>query len=107
MSFAELLTPLKGRKSAMPRSAVHRNARLRPKPSRLVPTTWPCPLTALAWLTAPPSVPRSWIETSVDRKSTRLNSSHSQISYAVFCLKKKKSRQHVRSQLYHRCPLDE
>src|SRR2546430_3675201 len=28
---------------------------------------------------------------SVDRKSTRLNSSHSQISYAVFCLKKKKT----------------
>src|SRR2546430_10660773 len=28
--------------------------------------------------------------TSLDRKSTRLNSSHSQISYAVFCLKKKK-----------------
>src|SRR2546427_6083225 len=28
-----------------------------------------------------------------DRKSTRLNSSHSQISYAVFCLKKKKERQ--------------
>src|SRR3712207_7348254 len=34
-----------------------------------------------------------------DRKSTRLNSSHANISYAVFCLKKKKSRplhgQHV------------
>src|SRR2546427_7979206 len=28
---------------------------------------------------------------SGDRKSTRLNSSHSQISYAVFCLKKKKT----------------
>src|SRR5438270_5220460 len=27
---------------------------------------------------------------NLDRKSTRLNSSHSQISYAVFCLKKKK-----------------
>src|SRR2546430_8281060 len=27
-----------------------------------------------------------------DRKSTRLNSSHSQISYAVFCLKKKKTK---------------
>src|SRR5688572_32721093 len=27
----------------------------------------------------------------LDRKSTRLNSSHSQISYAVFCLKKKKA----------------
>src|SRR2546430_3073913 len=29
----------------------------------------------------------------LDRKSTRLNSSHSQISYAVFCLKKKKIRE--------------
>src|SRR2546430_10832152 len=29
-----------------------------------------------------------------DRKSTRLNSSHSQISYAVFCLKKKKRENH-------------
>src|SRR2546430_10159852 len=29
-------------------------------------------------------------ESVADRKSTRLNSSHSQISYAVFCLKKKK-----------------
>src|SRR5688572_31541053 len=29
--------------------------------------------------------------TLTDRKSTRLNSSHSQISYAVFCLKKKKT----------------
>src|SRR5438270_10661404 len=29
-----------------------------------------------------------------DRKSTRLNSSHSQISYAVFCLKKKKRNEH-------------
>src|SRR2546430_5647864 len=35
-----------------------------------------------------------WSETG-DRKSTRLNSSHSQISYAVFCLKKKKNH-HVR-----------
>src|SRR5256886_10352015 len=37
----------------------------------------------------------------LDRKSTRLNSSHSQISYAVFCLKKKKyNTQHVTSP-YH------
>src|SRR5438270_5198485 len=40
--------------------------------------------------------PRRWCMTglphSPDRKSTRLNSSHSQISYAVFCLKKKKNR---------------
>src|SRR5256886_8770386 len=32
-----------------------------------------------------------------DRKSTRLNSSHSQISYAVFCLKKKKQTTEVSS----------
>src|SRR3712207_8477446 len=30
---------------------------------------------------------------SLDRKSTRLNSSHANISYAVFCLKKKKNRE--------------
>src|SRR2546430_7799578 len=33
---------------------------------------------------------RPVMRSSTDRKSTRLNSSHSQISYAVFCLKKKK-----------------
>src|SRR2546430_12998184 len=33
----------------------------------------------------------------VDRKSTRLNSSHSQISYAVFCLKKKKKSSKTRT----------
>src|SRR5690606_42011163 len=32
------------------------------------------------------------LEDLLDRKSTRLNSSHVKISYAVFCLKKKKSR---------------
>src|SRR5688572_31348502 len=35
-----------------------------------------------------------------DRKSTRLNSSHSQISYAVFCLKKKKKNQQQKPQTY-------
>src|SRR2546430_10251845 len=40
---------------------------------------------------------------SLDRKSTRLNSSHSQISYAVFCLKKKKE---LQLQLIQRpCPV--
>src|SRR5688572_31076417 len=34
-----------------------------------------------------------------DRKSTRLNSSHSQISYAVFCLKKKRSVEDVAQSL--------
>src|SRR3712207_7332387 len=40
-----------------------------------------------------------------DRKSTRLNSSHANISYAVFCLKKKKSTE--RYSVAHRiCPAD-
>src|SRR2546430_12329360 len=43
-----------------------------------------------------------------DRKSTRLNSSHSQISYAVFCLKKKKKRprdaRHTRERYRARSP---
>src|SRR2546427_1285121 len=39
------------------------------------------------------SVAIAWLDQRCqrDRKSTRLNSSHSQISYAVFCLKKKKA----------------
>src|SRR2546430_11469042 len=35
------------------------------------------------------SLPELLLQHGPDRKSTRLNSSHSQISYAVFCLKKK------------------
>src|SRR2546422_4951389 len=46
----------------------------------------------------------SWKDTSIrtalaplaDRKSTRLNSSHGYISYAVFCLKKKKTMTHIK-----------
>src|SRR2546421_4524989 len=40
---------------------------------------------AVAWCRG---LPRAWC-LRADRKSTRLNSSHDQISYAVFCLKKK------------------
>src|SRR3712207_6897979 len=36
------------------------------------------------------------LRSGLDRKSTRLNSSHANISYAVFCLKKKKKRSHRR-----------
>src|SRR2546430_13182351 len=43
--------------------------------------------------------PRKTATRSPDRKSTRLNSSHSQISYAVFCLKKKKK--HKLSTIHH------
>src|SRR2546427_9329451 len=41
---------------------------------------------------------------STDRKSTRLNSSHSQISYAVFCLKKKTTQTAQPELRFHRYP---
>src|SRR2546422_1854465 len=42
----------------------------------------------------------SWVFTG-DRKSTRLNSSHGYISYAVFCLKKKKNNVHTGGSSHH------
>src|SRR5438094_6806045 len=49
-----------------------------------------------------PPPPRSAAEAdAVDRKSTRLNSSHRTISYAVFCLKKKKkNKKHNKHKIY-------
>src|SRR5690554_7644165 len=40
-----------------------------------------------------PDLPEAFEGFRIDRKSTRLNSSHVRISYAVFCLKKKKKKQ--------------
>src|SRR3712207_9008900 len=42
-----------------------------------------------------PYRPASHKRVSADRKSTRLNSSHANISYAVFCLKKKKTKSKI------------
>src|SRR2546430_7265895 len=64
------------RSTLFPYTTLFRSRSAPPSPSsssRSVPTDRP-----------PPDSP-------LDRKSTRLNSSHSQISYAVFCLKKKKN----------------
>src|SRR2546430_16340207 len=44
----------------------------------------------MGWTSRPPRWSNPGHTSQSDRKSTRLNSSHSQISYAVFCLKKKK-----------------
>src|SRR3712207_7044468 len=46
------------------------------------------------WTGYPKRTPWDWVDlliVPIDRKSTRLNSSHANISYAVFCLKKKKN----------------
>src|SRR3712207_7131103 len=65
-----------------PHSTVHQVLRRggcsRPEPDERAPVIryeWPCP--------------GQLLHMDVDRKSTRLNSSHATISYAVFCLKKK------------------
>src|SRR5690349_22979029 len=50
-------------------------------------------------LTSPPGKRDLLLVEMLDRKSTRLNSSHVEISYAVFCLKKKKNKQNKDSQV--------
>src|SRR5258707_7004811 len=75
----------------------------RPPRSTLFPYTTlfrspPRVLTFMArrWLHSRPcwSKPAARLRILRDRKSTRLNSSHANISYAVFCLKKKKKTKH-------------
>src|SRR2546430_17668330 len=51
------------------------------------PSIWSTTVCAAIW----PIFTSGCLTVEIDRKSTRLNSSHSQISYAVFCLKKKKT----------------
>src|SRR2546422_8566384 len=65
---------------------------------RFTETTAPL-ISAVGWS---PSKTFTGSEQSGDRKSTRLNSSHGYISYAVFCLKKKKNRQPDTTVLRHR-----
>src|SRR2546430_12271999 len=61
-------------------------------PFTVMRTSWTPSVPAVA-ATALPREKRKYHSTqTIDRKSTRLNSSHSQISYAVFCLKKKKKK---------------
>src|SRR5207245_11631948 len=77
----------------------YRSRRGRVNPRRLSRTFWPASGSVTQRRrTIVPSAPAavlvgsttSPLGTIVDRKSTRLNSSHGSISYAVFCLKKKK-----------------
>src|SRR2546430_4114495 len=48
--------------------------------------------TVASWLDSQLGDALDLVKTALDRKSTRLNSSHSQISYAVFCLNRKSTR---------------
>src|SRR3989442_15191303 len=58
----------------------------------VVDATYRLPLAKIVISTWLRDVMRERFDSGADRKSTRLNSSHVRISYAVFCLKKKKSR---------------
>src|SRR2546427_9076560 len=58
--------------------------------SPTISTMWPAMPCLNNLVLFDPMKPTHSVDT-IDRKSTRLNSSHSQISYAVFCLKKKKT----------------
>src|SRR5256885_7130903 len=62
--------------------------------TRIANLPWPCPGSRVALHIFPDCGFRQGIEANPvpDRKSTRLNSSHLVISYAVFCLKKKKTK---------------
>src|SRR3712207_6974056 len=62
--------------------------------------------TMLSLPSAPLADPPARSTLTADRKSTRLNSSHANISYAVFCLKKKKqtSELHSRKHMLSRLP---
>src|SRR2546427_12927036 len=70
-----------------PRSTLFPYTTLFRSPPVSAPRTYLCPCAGGRKIVSFP-LSSSW--TMGDRKSTRLNSSHSQISYAVFCLKKKK-----------------
>src|SRR2546430_2950231 len=61
-----------------------------------------CAAESIAQLEVVDRIPWLFDRLDQDRKSTRLNSSHSQISYAVFCLKKKKMFKKIKSRcLFH------
>src|SRR3989475_8099594 len=72
------------RSTLFPYTTLFRSAALGRAMERLLPN-----LLDAVWQSPDPDEALNQME---DRKSTRLNSSHSQISYAVFCLKKKKKR---------------
>src|SRR2546428_2337180 len=89
ISFFFLMIRRPPRSTLFPYTTLFRSAAL-----RVVPEAVPLvPETRLAPLDGPQLVIRLHADElrAGDRKSTRLNSSHDQISYAVFCLKKKKT----------------
>src|SRR5690242_21355852 len=82
--FRSRLRPILRRRRQVPLVHVADRRDLRPQPNRVLRIPRPLP-------PAPDQSHPQPIPNRRDRKSTRLNSSHMSISYAVFCLKKKKN----------------
>src|SRR3712207_7421802 len=62
---------------------------------RVMPNTPALVDEGMSVLSAGSNAGEQHLDEAEDRKSTRLNSSHANISYAVFCLKKKKKNRHI------------
>src|SRR5256885_5084894 len=96
------------RSTLFPYTTLFRSAGDETLPGRDSGGDWPTRY-ARAWVASARNTMR--VRQTSDRKSTRLNSSHLVISYAVFCLKKKKRRNQSRPQRveqpYHGTVLEE
>src|SRR5690348_17737874 len=82
------------RSTLFPYTTLFRSPRPAHKDAIIVVPTSTISLLTERVLTAARSLGDTVVAVAVDRKSTRLNSSHPSISYAVFCLKKKKNKKH-------------
>src|SRR2546422_6801054 len=78
----------KGRSSLL--LIIHATALIRSASLGLLPSGDASPLNRISYSRYGPAAIGAGPASATDRKSTRLNSSHGYISYAVFCLKKKK-----------------
>src|SRR3712207_7327608 len=89
------------RSTLFPYTTLFRSTKLKRASIALVQGCRCCPrgrgwIEACPFLSAPPDHSAACGPQPKDRKSTRLNSSHANISYAVFCLKKKKKKNNTK-----------
>src|SRR3712207_9262253 len=96
-SFFFLMIRRPPRSTLFPYTTLFRSARKHKMPHQAISTKHISRYTqdVIATLASPHSLKMNRTEQWTDRKSTRLNSSHANISYAVFCLKKKKKNTYI------------
>src|SRR5437870_8204386 len=101
--FFFLLLPPPPRSTLFPYTTLFRS-RMLPAPANVrANNLWRSGLARIRSIIILSSMTATSIDMTKDRKSTRLNSSHVAISYAVFCLKKKnKQQKHIKQQQTYR-----